>query len=67
MKCPRCHEFDNSVLETRKQANTVWRRRYCGLCMFTFHTCESVVEKFPTNIWRKTIERVRVFQPKRAK
>lgn len=55
MKCPACKGLDNYVLETRKQANVVWRRRACNECGNVFPTSETLAVRLPVGLWNNVI------------
>ena len=49
MKCPKCGNFDNKVLDTRAQAegDVIRRRRECIKCSYRFTTQETLLKVFP--------------------
>ncbi|MCQ2397473.1 MAG: transcriptional regulator NrdR [Lentisphaeria bacterium] len=49
MQCPKCHSFEDKVIDTRIMNNgeTIRRRRQCLNCNFRFSTVESII---PVNI-----------------
>tara|TARA_B100001248_G_scaffold241870_2_gene208949 strand:- start:16282 stop:16773 length:492 start_codon:yes stop_codon:yes gene_type:complete len=52
MKCPKCGNFDNKVLDTRVQSDgdIIRRRRECNECFYRFTTQESLLRVFPAVI-----------------
>ena len=50
MKCPKCGNFDNKVLDTRVQSegDVIRRRRECNECFYRFTTQESLLRVFPS-------------------
>lgn len=49
MKCPKCGNLDNKVLDTRMQpeGDIIRRRRECLQCEYRFTTQESLLRVFP--------------------
>ena len=60
MKCPRCSEDDDRVVDSRTSAdgNVIRRRRECLQCFMRFTTYERV-EESPLRVIKKSGERVR--------
>lgn len=51
MQCPVCGKTKSRVLETRRDAESVWRKRMCHFCFKVWATREQIVDgKFP---WSK--------------
>lgn len=52
MKCPKCGNFDNKVLDTRVHAegDQIRRRRECLECQYRFTTQEGLLRVFPNVI-----------------
>ena len=60
MKCPRCAEDDDRVVDSRTSAdgNVIRRRRECLQCFMRFTTYERI-EETPLRVIKKSGERVR--------
>lgn len=52
MRCPRCHEFPTSVVDSRTGGDNVRvrRRRRCEACLHTWTTVEYEVEVIGTGV-----------------
>jgi transcriptional repressor NrdR len=60
MKCPRCHELDDKVLDTRaiKDGRGIRRRRECNTCGHRFTTVEEIVHAELKVVKREDIREV---------
>lgn len=61
--CPKCNVDDSRVLETRRHANQVYRRRKC-VCSFLFISREysGLAVKFPEALKALSIARIRKYE-----
>lgn len=61
MKCPKCGGLKQLTPESKRTADSVWRRRVCKTCHHIWLTeeCISAEARMPTKVWQFTDEVMR--------
>lgn len=64
MKCPKCGSYQVTVIDSRRNDITVWRRRSCNDCFHRFNTQEVSVEEWEATkqnekVLREIIDKLR--------
>lgn len=56
MKCPKCGHLKQLTPESKRTADSVWRRRVCKACHHIWITEEhiSAQARMPTEVWQFT-------------